>query len=84
MKKLLFVTLLMTSFSTTFAEKKEVSFSDKKTKVLEMLDKRIALLNEQKSCISAATKEEDFKACRSKFKSEHIEKRQKAKSKKDS
>lgn len=74
MNKLLLVLALTTSFA--YADHHEEAaagenFEEMKKKALEHVDKRIGMLNEMKSCISAASKKEDMKPCREKFKDEH-------------
>lgn len=60
MKKLLCV--LVAAFSLTAIAKGE-NFEARKKMLAEHLSKRIATLNEQKSCIAKASKQEDIKAC---------------------
>lgn len=46
------------------------NFEQRKEMMLKKIDERIARLQEEKACIQAATKPEDIRACREKFKPE--------------
>jgi len=68
MKKFTIVLLALVSLASISAraqssEKNEL-FSDMKTHVLGMLDKRIASLQEEKACVTQAQNKEDMKKCR--------------------
>lgn len=50
--------------------KKEESITEVKSKIIEMLDKRISKIEEEKTCVNAAKSKEDLRNCRTKMKEE--------------
>lgn len=52
------------------AEKKDDGFEANKAKIIEILDKRLASIEEEKKCITLAKTKDDLKACRAKMKEE--------------
>lgn len=71
MKKLLVTGLCLFSlaaFADNHEEGSGKNFEEQKAQIIQNLDKRIAGLNEMKSCISAAADKAAAKACREKFK----------------
>jgi len=63
--------LLSLALVSSFAFSDEGKFEDRKKEILEQLDKRASLLQEEKSCMSAAASHEDMKRCREKMKESH-------------
>lgn len=63
---ILLVSLLSISFVFADAkeDRKQARFEKQKTKILEKLNTKISLLENNKSCIEKTTKKEDLKDCR--------------------
>jgi hypothetical protein len=51
----------------------KVSFEERKAKIISSIDERIKMLQEQKTCVSAAKTPEDLKKCREKVRDERKE-----------
>lgn len=66
MKFLVFALSVIVVFSVSFAEgdKAKMSLEDRKAKVTGHIDKRIASLNEFKTCVSGVTEKGGIKTCR--------------------
>lgn len=47
------------------------NFADNKAKAIEHIEKKIAMMNEMKSCVSSATDQAALKACREKMHEQH-------------
>lgn len=80
MKKLLFAALLSLSIPAIAQEDK---FEDKKAKMISHLEKRIANLNEAKTCVSGAADKEALKGCHAKLKEDRMEMREDMKEKRE-
>lgn len=84
MKTLLVAALMIGSFNV-FADHHEndgKTFEEKKSMMLSHIDKKIAHMNEKKSCVQAAKDKEGLKACREKMKEHHKEMKKEWKDKK--
>ncbi len=86
MKKLLIAGLCLFSL-TAFADETEEgagkNFEEHKAKMIEGIDKRIAGMNELKSCVSAAKDRDAVKACREKMKDMREDMREERKERKE-
>ncbi|MCB0351804.1 MAG: hypothetical protein KDD38_11515, partial [Bdellovibrionales bacterium] len=69
MKSIVLCAILALSVSA-FAEgeKKEENFAKRKTEMLEGIDKKIAAMQEHKTCVSAASDKDAMKKCHEKMK----------------
>lgn len=56
-------TVLVGSMAWSQGEPAKDNIAEKKTRTLEMIDKRIASLNEFKTCVNGATEPSAMKAC---------------------
>jgi hypothetical protein len=65
MKKLLMLSLLST---LTFAQTKTVNIEEVKSRALSFMDKKIAILQDGKSCINSASSKDELKSCRKSIK----------------
>lgn len=63
-----FFLMSLSAFSDHHDEMKGKTFEEKKAKALEGLEKRLAFINETKTCVTAAKDENGLKACREKMK----------------
>jgi hypothetical protein len=61
MKKLVILCLFMTG--AALAQQQGTKWQERKAKVLENADKRIAAINELKTCVSGADEKETFRSC---------------------
>ncbi len=67
--KFLLVAALCLGSLTSFADEHEgKAFEEKKAKMSQHLDERLAHINEAKACVAAAADEAGLKACRAKMK----------------
>ena len=86
MKTLLVVSLLLGSFST-FAnhheEWQKMPFAEKKAKMSEKLDKKMKMVQENKTCVDSAKDDAALTACWEKMKEERKEMKDKMKKMKD-
>lgn len=70
MKKFLILALTLSSLQA-FANPTEPDFQEMKTNIVNHFDKKIAQLQEGKTCVSAAKDKEGLKACRMKMRDSH-------------
>lgn len=68
MKMLTVFVLLFSLTAMAKGEKKGENFEENKTKAIARLDSRISMLQDAKSCISAASDKDAMKACHKKHK----------------
>ena len=84
MKFLLVLTLCLGSFGAFADEHMEgKTFEEKKARMTQHLDERLAHVNEAKSCVAAATDEAGLKTCKEKMKARGQEMKGKWKEKKE-
>jgi hypothetical protein len=69
--KVLLLALALFS-AVTFAED-NANFEEHKKEILSKIDKRIAMMNEHKSCVSSASSKDALKKCRESIKEEKNE-----------
>lgn len=80
MKTLLVASLLLGSigaFADHHEEWDKLPFAEKKTKISEKLDKKIKMMNDNKSCVDAAKDDAALKVCTDKMKEERKEMKKK-------
>lgn len=65
------ILLVMISLFTINAYATDEMFAKQKNNIEQNLEKRISILQEEKSCISSSTSKEDFKKCREKSSISH-------------
>ncbi len=54
--------------STSLLAKGDKNFEEKKSKILDMLEKKVANMNEHKACVSSASNMDALKVCKEKHK----------------
>jgi hypothetical protein len=64
------------------SHKKKCLFEEREAKIISSIDDRIKMLQEEKTCVSAAKTPEDLRKCREKVKEERKEFRQEMKEQK--
>jgi hypothetical protein len=65
--------LALALFSTVSFAEDNANFEEHKKEILTKIDKRIAMMNEHKSCVSACTSQEALKKCREGMKEDREE-----------
>ncbi|OIQ15700.1 MAG: hypothetical protein BM556_17235 [Bacteriovorax sp. MedPE-SWde] len=60
--------LIIVSIASTFALAKDVHLEEFKSRTLTFMDKKIAILQDGRSCINSAGSKEDLRLCREKIK----------------
>ncbi len=83
MKFLLMAVLCLGSLSSFADEHEGKTFEEKKAKMTQHLDERLAHINEAKSCVSGASDEAALKGCREKMKEHGKEMKESWKAKKE-
>ncbi len=68
--KLIALSLITVSALATTAIAANPNFETHKSKVISRIDARIAKFQEEKSCVQAAQKQSDIKACKEKLKAD--------------
>lgn len=79
LKSLIFIATVVCSFSVSAND----DISVHKAEMTANLDKRISMLNEAKTCVSAAVSKEDMKKCHQGIKEDRMEMRQERMGKKE-
>lgn len=68
--KMLLMSVFMLSSVSVYAQKEE-KFEEHKQMILAEMDKRISLLQDERSCMASASDHNGMKACREKSKANH-------------
>lgn len=73
--KQLVVAIMMAISGSVFAQDSADDFAKTKADILSHIDQRIALMQEHKTCVGAAQKADDLKACRQKMRDSKMDMR---------